>query len=769
MKITINTITCDFRPWRPELGQVFRTPYSFDCETTLIDDERPWISPAYVLGVAFDGDQGYFVRREHVADFFTLHRNVPVVMHNAPFDLAVINCLSSSLGIYDWVDSDLVWDTQLLHRGYMLASEGHTASGKGQSTLEHCADRYLGITLPKDVVDSRGNPVRTSYGRWLNREPGDIERIYLEYLAKDAIVTLQVFVELRRLLKESLEQAADAFGYVSPAWLAEQVRRWGWQTHHIQLKGAIVLKEITANGMNIDVVRRAELDAKLQQVADERLVELRRHGFLPEGEGSQKALQEILRREEARHPGLQLPRTATDRYVTKKDALAELADELPFVKSYVEFKEVQQLRSTFLGKMSRRVLHPSFDPFKTSGRTSSFGDLNSQNLPRDDRVRSCFVPSPAHVFIDADYNTVELATLGQAIITQFGRASKMAESINDGKDLHKLVAARVTGKPEFEVTKADRQKAKVMNFGKPGGMGSKTLQRYAKASYGVDLDFWEITQLEAAWLNLFPEMNDFLGDDGDLGEDVAHHFGLTPQAICNHTQSDRYVQHPDVAGHEDEPSAPLGWMCWKTLGEDQPTTKTGRPYDVGEMDFFWTQVEKRISDFPTKYHAMIRSRTPSKDLRGAAAWVAERGSCITATGRLRSKVGYCQRHNTLFQGLAADGAKLALWLLWRAGYRIVNFVHDEVLIEVPAGSNLKFHAETIRELMIAGMQMVVPDVRIDVEFAVSSRWYKAAEAVYDDAGNLLPWEPSSAPSDDMPTVPIAAADFAATGCALLSA
>ena len=67
-----------------------------------------------------------------------------------------------------------------------------------------------------------------------------------------------------------------------------------------------------------------------------------RHGFLPEGEGSQKALQEILRREEARHPGLQLPRTATDKYVTKKDALAELADQLPFVKAYVEYKEVAE-------------------------------------------------------------------------------------------------------------------------------------------------------------------------------------------------------------------------------------------------------------------------------------------------------------------------------------------------------------------------------------------------------------------------------------------
>jgi len=742
VKITIKDSTFPFQPWRPAMGRVFATTYSFDSETTLIDNERPWLTPPYALGATFDGDRGYFIRREHAAAFFAAHREVPVVMHNAPFDLAVIDLVAGEvLDIYEWVDADLIWDTQLLHRGYMLASEGHTAAGKGQSTLDHCAQRYLNITLPKDLVDSRGNPVRTSYGQWLNRDPREIEPVYLEYLAEDVIITLQVFHELRRRLKETLEQADEAFGYVSPQQLAEQVDRWGPQTHHIQLKGSIVLKAITANGLHVDLDRRNDLDQQLEQVAEERLAELRKYGFLPEGPGSQKALQEILRREEARHPGLQLPRTATGKYVTKKETLEELADALPFVRAYVQLKEIQKLRSTFLGRMTRRVLHPSFDPFKTSGRASSFGDINAQNLPRDDRVRACFVPSPGHVFIDADYSTLELATLGQAILTQFGMPSKMAEAINAGQDLHRLVAAQVTGKDAEAVTKSDRQKAKVLNFGKPGGMRSTTLQRYAKTGYGVDLDYWEVIQLEAAWLRLFPEMNAFLADEGDPGEDIARHFGLTPWAFYERTQSARFLEHPEAAGREDQPSAPLGWMCWKTLGEEQPATKAGRPYDAGEIDFFWTQIEQRSDDFPTKYRQQIQDRAPSQELRNTAARIAESGSCITATGRLRTKVGYCQRHNTLFQGLAADGAKLALWLLWRTGYRIVNFVHDEMLIEVPADSNFKEHAEFIRELMIEGMKLVVPDVKIAVEYAASKRWHKSAEAVFDGEGNLVPWEP----------------------------
>ena len=70
----------------------------------------------------------------------------------------------------------------------------------------------------------------------------------------------------------------------------------------------------------------------------------------------------------------------------------------------------------------------------------------------------------------------------------------------------------------------------------------------------------------------------------------------------------------------------------------------------------------------------------------------------------------------MFQGLAADGAKLTLWRLCRGGYRIDNFIHDEVLVEVPENEDLRQHAESIRGHMIAGMREVVPDVAVDIKY-----------------------------------------------------
>ena len=118
-----------------------------------------------------------------------------------------------------------------------------------------------------------------------------------------------------------------------------------------------------------------------------------------------------------------------------------------------------------------------------------------------------------------------------------------------------------------------------------------------------------------------------------------------------------------------------------------------------------------------------------------------RAAVFTLTGRLRDRATFAARHNNVFQGLAADGAKLGLWKLWRAGYRIANFIHDEVLVEVPEDWDLDHHVGEVRRLMIEGMTEVVPDVRVDVECVATTVWSKGATEVRDAEGRLLAWSP----------------------------
>lgn len=740
-KVTFDNKEYRFTRWKPSMGRVFSQPFAFDCETTLIDMERPWAPPDYVLGAACDGKQGFFVQRADVDSFFACHGTTPVVFHNAPFDLAVIRSLAGMPDIYEMVEQKIVWDTQILHRLYVLGNEGHQARGKGQSDLEHCVRVYLGIELPKDVTDSRGDAVRLSYAKWLDQATEKIEAIYLEYLAKDVIATHGVYSALRERLDELLARSDNVWGFVSAEWLDTQVREWGPQTHHIQLRAAIVLKEITANGLHVDVAGHEKLASGLNGELADKDRALRDHGYIPKGRGTSKSLQAILKNLEDER-GVRFPRTPTDKYSASLDSLRGLADTVPFIRLLLDYRATAKLLNSFVGKMAKPVLHPAYNVLARTGRTSSFGDINAQNLPVDDRVRSCFVPSEGHVFIDADYSTIELATLAQACIGQFGLSSAMADAINAGKDLHTLVAARVTNKGEAEVTKDERKKAKPINFGKPGGMGDAAMRKYALASYGVQLTEEEVYTLSEAWFELFPEMQEFLNDDVNTPLELAKLLDLTPDSHAQHTGDARLAWA--CTPYEMEcPSSVLGGMCLKVLRDPTPRTRDGRLYSAGDIDYFWSQLETKQLELSERSRQAIRQRQPSAELQSEIAAVVGRSTGVfTLTGRLRGRANYTARHNTVFQGLAADGAKLGLWLLWRAGYRIVNFIHDEVLIEVSATSDLGKHAERIEQLMVAGMKQVVPDVKVEVKYAAIARWHKGAEAVHDENGKLQLWRPT---------------------------
>jgi DNA polymerase I-like protein with 3'-5' exonuclease and polymerase domains len=119
---------------------------------------------------------------------------------------------------------------------------------------------------------------------------------------------------------------------------------------------------------------------------------------------------------------------------------------------------------------------------------------------------------------------------------------------------------------------------------------------------------------------------------------------------------------------------------------------------------------------------------PSYALYQAARNVFDRGPVFTLTARLREGAGYCARHNTVFQGLASCGAKLALWRLWRSrllrdqGCRLVNFVHDENVLEVPVTADLPAVAKEVRTAMVEEMAGVVPGVKVQVKMGYRRRW-----------------------------------------------
>ena len=121
------------------------------------------------------------------------------------------------------------------------------------------------------------------------------------------------------------------------------------------------------------------------------------------------------------------------------------------------------------------------------------------------------------------------------------------------------------------------------------------------------------------------------------------------------------------------------------------------------------------------------------------------------TGRYRGDVSYTEACNSFFQGLAADAAKAAGFLISKACYvdthsplygcRIVNFIHDEFILEAPEETAAEA-AEELARLMVEGAKPFLPDVPPSAEPYLMRRWSKSAHPIRDNAGRLLPWDES---------------------------
>lgn len=119
------------------------------------------------------------------------------------------------------------------------------------------------------------------------------------------------------------------------------------------------------------------------------------------------------------------------------------------------------------------------------------------------------------------------------------------------------------------------------------------------------------------------------------------------------------------------------------------------------------------------------------------------------SNRYRGGVSFTEACNTIFQGMGADIAKAAGWLIAKACYveinsplygcRIVNFIHDEYVLLCPE-TRAHEAAIELRRLMLLAAEPWLRRVKIDATPVVMRRYSNDAEQVWQD-GRLVPWEP----------------------------
>lgn len=382
---------------------------------------------------------------------------------------------------------------------------------------------------------------------------------------------------------------------------------------------------------------------------------------------------------------------------------------------------------------------------------ASYGDVVHQ-LPRTGGVRECIVArsgwedsrdrfhamllgltleqfrerleNAQQVLCSVDYGGLELATHAQNCLDTV-KFSRLAEALNKGTKVHDALAATFLGVSydEFadglagklgddvkKLYKNVRQAVKPANFGFPGGMGAVKLVLQQRKQ-GPDT----------------------------VASDGRKYKGLR---FCVLLGAKRCGEHPDgrpnkITEYKGKVYSPVCKACVEIAEDIRAKWFLQWPENEKYFDFVSDCVENGQ-----------RIRLPNGQyLRLAPAQIRQHRS-----GRLRGGVEFCSAANGFFQGLAGDGAKLALCRVSRECYdssfrmpngdvsplfgcRIILFAHDELIVEGPQAT-LHLWGPRITVVMIESMRHFTPDVIVEAPAAAALRWYKQMEPAFlDENGN----------------------------------
>lgn len=165
-------------------------------------------------------------------------------------------------------------------------------------------------------------------------------------------------------------------------------------------------------------------------------------------------------------------RTATGAISTDAEVLEALSDEHPLPKAILQIRKLSKIKNTYISKILPEIdrdgrIRTNFNLiFTTSGRLSSSGKFNAQQIPRDDPIiKGCIAAPPGYKIVSQDLTTAEMYYA--AVLSGDRNLQKVFSS---GGDFHSTIAHMVFSLPctVDEVKKlypAMRQSAKAISFG----------------------------------------------------------------------------------------------------------------------------------------------------------------------------------------------------------------------------------------------------------------------------------------------------------------
>ena len=422
-----------------------------DAKKIVVDIETTSVSPhtGTILGIALSTrpHQGIYVSvdivNKHKQWFHNLFMDKLCIFHNSKFDT---NYMETEMG-FEFPNYE---DTMLLH--YCLEE------AVGTHGLKPLALRFTDLGDYERELDEykksweRKNKVKLAdfnYGML----PSDI---LAPYACKDADATFQLYGKFKPLVEKS-----------------EDFNRL---YENILLPATHAMKTLEKNGGPINIEQVNWLAEQYQIDMEECLEEINTHEAVQRFErvyektfnpNSTAQLRDLFFSILKLKP---TKKTDTGAWSVDKEVLTNLNH--PLSEAILELREKTKMAGTYISNIKNGVdkdgrLRSGFNIHgTTSGRLSSSGNLNYQNIPRDNKdIKKLFKARPGYKIIQCDLGTAEVYYAAMLSGDKF-----LQKAFIDKLDFHSYVAKQMFNLPE-EVNQVkklhpnERQYAKAITFG----------------------------------------------------------------------------------------------------------------------------------------------------------------------------------------------------------------------------------------------------------------------------------------------------------------
>ena len=437
-----------------------------------LDSETNGLYPrnGHMIGISmsYNGENGIYIDTdcfdEEIEDMLReLFLKRRVIFHNAKFDMAFFE-------YHFGFEFPCFEDTMLLH--YLI---DENPGGHGLKQLSIKFTPYGDYEKPMyDWIDQykRANGYNQASFSW-DMIPFEIMKTYA---AMDAVCTFLLYQKFKKI---------------------KQNPKLKWVYDHILIPGCRFLMDAQDNGVPFDRMRllvsqglmQDDIDAAINKLYE---VEAVREFEKAQGKDFNPNSTVQLRSLLFDYIGLQPTgkKTGTGANSTDAEVLQELGEQHDVPKFILNIRQKSKIKNTYLDKIIPQLdrdsrLRTNFNLHgTTSGRLSSSGKLNMQQLPRDNPiVKGCIKAQEGHKIVAMDLTTAEVY-----VAAKLANDTALMEVFRSGGNFHSSIAKTVFKLPceveeVAELYGTQRQAAKAVTFGIMYGAGpSKISQQVTKDS-----------------------------------------------------------------------------------------------------------------------------------------------------------------------------------------------------------------------------------------------------------------------------------------------